>query len=44
MKVLLVRPPRIKKSITLGEFMYSEPIGLEMIYTILEDRHEVYHY
>ncbi|KUO49828.1 MAG: radical SAM protein [Desulfitibacter sp. BRH_c19] len=41
MKVLLVRPPRIKQAITLGEFMYSEPIGLEIIYAMLEHRHQV---
>lgn len=41
MKVLLVRTARIKQAVTLGEFMYSEPIGLEMIYTLLEDRHQV---
>ena len=31
MKILLVRPPRIKQAITLGNFMFSEPLGLEMI-------------
>ena len=41
MKVLLVRPPRIKQAITLGEFMYSEPIGLEIIYAMLEHKHQV---
>lgn len=41
MKVLLVRPPRIKQAIALGEFMYSEPIGLEMVYAMLEDSHQV---
>ncbi|OEF98371.1 guanylate kinase [Desulfuribacillus alkaliarsenatis] len=41
MKVLLVRPPRIKQAITLGEFMYSEPIGLEIIYSMLESQHQV---
>ncbi|PAB60249.1 B12-binding domain-containing radical SAM protein [Anaeromicrobium sediminis] len=41
MRVLLVRPPRIKKAIALGEFMYSEPIGLEMVYKVLEDKYEV---
>jgi len=41
MKVLLVRPPRIKKAIALGEFMYSEPIGLEMVYAMLEAKHQV---
>ncbi len=41
MKVLLVRPPRIKQAIALGEFMYSEPIGLEMVYAMLEDSYQV---
>ncbi len=41
MKILLVRPARIKQAINLGEFMYSEPIGLEMVYAVLEDHHEV---
>ncbi|ABR46828.1 Radical SAM domain protein [Alkaliphilus metalliredigens QYMF] len=41
MKVLLVRPARIKQAVTLGEFMYSEPIGLEMVYAMLENQHHV---
>lgn len=41
LKILLVRPPRIKQAVTLGEFMFSEPIGLEIIYTILKDSYEV---
>lgn len=41
LKVLLVRPPRIKQAVTLGEFMYAEPIGLEIIYTILKEKHQV---
>ncbi|WP_026478454.1 B12-binding domain-containing radical SAM protein [Alkaliphilus transvaalensis] len=41
MKVLLVRTARIKQAITLGEFMYSEPLGLEMVYTLLEKDHQV---
>lgn len=41
MRVLLVRPPRIKQSIALGEFMYSEPIGLEMVFAMLEKEHQV---
>lgn len=41
LKVLLVRPPRIKQAVTLGEFMYAEPIGLEIIYTILKESYEV---
>lgn len=35
LNVLLVRPARIKQAITLGEIMYAEPIGLEMVYTVL---------
>ncbi len=35
MKVLLVRPPRIKQSVTLGELMFCEPIGLEIAYAAL---------
>jgi radical SAM superfamily enzyme YgiQ (UPF0313 family) len=41
MKILLVRPPRIKQAITLSELMFSEPIGLEMIYNAIKDEHEV---
>ena len=41
LRVLLVRPPRMKQAITLGEFMFSEPIGLECIYGILKDDYEV---
>ena len=41
MKILLVRPPRIKQAITLGEFMFSEPIGLEIVYAMLEHKYEV---
>lgn len=41
MKILLVRPPRIKQAITLSDFMFSEPIGLEMIYGVLKDYYEV---
>lgn len=36
MKILLVRPGRRKQAITLGEFMFSEPIGLECVYTLLK--------
>ena len=36
MKILLVRPPRIKQAITLSDFMFSEPIGLEMIYSLMK--------
>jgi len=41
MKILLVRPPRIKQAITLSDFMFSEPIGLEMIYGVLKKDYEV---
>ncbi len=41
MKILLVRPPRMKQAITLGEFMFSEPIGLEIIYNVLKSDHEI---
>lgn len=41
LKVLLVRPPRIKQAVTVGEFMFAEPIGLEMIYGLLKDYYEV---
>lgn len=41
MKVLLVRPGRRKQAITLGEFMFSEPIGLECVYAVLKEHHQV---
>lgn len=41
MKILLIRPPRIKQSITVSDFMFSEPLGLEMIYGILKVDHIV---
>lgn len=41
MKILLVRPPRIKQAVTLGEFMFCEPIGLEIVYRVLKDRYEI---
>lgn len=41
MKILLVRPPRIKQAITLSNFMFSEPLGLEMIYSVFEQNHTV---
>lgn len=37
MKILLVRPPRIKQVITVCDFMFAEPLGLEMIYGQLEE-------
>ena len=41
MKILLVRPPRIKQAVTLSDFMYSEPLGLEMLFAVLEKNHQV---
>ncbi|MFZ7101465.1 MAG: B12-binding domain-containing radical SAM protein [Peptococcaceae bacterium] len=41
MRILLIRPRRRKQAITLGEFMFSEPLGLECIYMILKESHEV---
>jgi radical SAM superfamily enzyme YgiQ (UPF0313 family) len=41
MRILLVRPPRIKQAITLSDFMFSEPLGLEMVYGLLMHDHEV---
>ncbi|HAS82330.1 MAG TPA: B12-binding domain-containing radical SAM protein [Verrucomicrobia bacterium] len=41
MRILLVRPPRPPQSITLGAFMYGEPIGLEIVYAVLSPHHEV---
>lgn len=37
----MVRPGRRKQAITLGEFMFSEPIGLECVYAVLKDNHQV---
>lgn len=41
MRVLLVRPPRIKKAITISDLMFSEPLGLEMVYGAIKDKNEV---
>ena len=41
MRILLVRPPRIKKAITIGEFMFCEPVGLESLYAVLKNEHTV---
>ena len=41
MKILLVRPPRIEQAITLSDFMFSEPLGLEMVYGALKEQHEI---
>lgn len=40
LRILLVRPPRIKQAVTVGEFMFAEPIGLEIVYAILKDRYD----
>ncbi len=36
MNILLVRPPRIKQAVTLSHFMFSEPLGLEMVYGVFQ--------
>lgn len=41
MRILLVRPPRIKQAVTLGELMFCEPIGLEIVFAVLKDRYEI---
>lgn len=41
MKILLVRSPRIKQAITLSDFMFSEPLGLEMIYGVYKEKYQV---
>ncbi len=41
MRVLLLRPARTPQSITLGEIMFSEPIGLEMLVSAIGAYHEV---
>lgn len=41
MRVLLVRPPRIKQAITLSDLMFAEPIGLEMIYGVIKEKYDV---
>lgn len=41
MKILLVRPPRIEQAITVSDFMFAEPLGLEMIYGQLEEDYTV---
>ncbi len=41
MRVLLIRPPKSKSSVSLGDFMFAEPLGLECICALLKDRHEV---
>lgn len=41
MRILLVRPPRMKQAITVGEFMFCEPIGLECLYSVLKHKHTI---
>lgn len=41
MRILLVRPPRMKQAVIIGEFMFSEPLGLEMMAAVLKDDHHV---
>lgn len=41
MRILLIRPPRIEQAITLSDFMFSEPLGLEMIYGALKEEHDI---
>ena len=41
MKILLIRPPRIKNAISIGYLMYCEPLGLEMLSTILKPKNEI---
>ncbi len=42
MKVLLVRPDTSKKSISIRNFMFGEPLGIECVSTILKTlKHEV---
>lgn len=39
MRILLVRTARMKQAITIGEFMFCEPVGLECVYGVLKNRH-----
>ena len=42
MKVLLVRPDTSKKSISIRNFMFGEPLGIECVSTILKSlKHDV---
>lgn len=41
MKILLVRPPRPPQAITIGEFMFAEPLGLECVYGVIKNEHQV---
>ncbi|MCW5211497.1 cobalamin-dependent protein [Desulfobulbus sp. TB] len=41
MRILLIRPPRPPKAITIGELMFCEPLGLEAVYGVLQEKHQV---
>lgn len=41
MRILLIRPSRPPKAITIGEFMFCEPLGLEAVYGVLHENHDV---
>ncbi|WP_446008581.1 B12-binding domain-containing radical SAM protein [Candidatus Electrothrix sp.] len=41
MRILLIRPPRPPKAITIGEFMFCEPLGLEAVSAVLQEKHQV---
>lgn len=41
MNILLIRPPRPSRAITIGEFMFCEPLGLEAVYGVLKKKHDV---
>lgn len=41
MRILLIRPPRPPKAITIGEFMFCESLGLEVVYGVLQEKHQV---
>jgi len=41
MRVLLVRSARTPQSVTLGEIMFSEPLGLEMVAAALKASYEI---
>lgn len=41
MRILLVRPPRIKQAVTVSEMMFSEPLGLEMVYGALKKDNQI---
>jgi radical SAM superfamily enzyme YgiQ (UPF0313 family) len=41
MNILLIRPSRPPQAITIGEFMFCEPLGLEAVYGVLKKKHDV---